>query len=129
MLAIGVSDAIEAVTMMDRILKSVETDPLCLRLMDTGARPEAPPPMRSNAPRRASAPPLQPPPSSLSTQLDMRAPRASGRRVHPCLTPNLHTTREGAHLGVIEHGEDRTTMPWVQRGARRRKEIGGASAG
>ena len=88
---------VEAVTIMDRILKSVENDPLYRRLMDAGRRePEATTADAISAAARQCAHTLTAAAIVTFTNTGSTALRAARERpdVHIlCLTPNLNTAR------------------------------------
>jgi pyruvate kinase len=116
---------VEAVTIMDRILKSVEADPLYRRLMDASRRePEATTADAISAAARQCAHTLRA--AAIVTYTNTGSTTLRAARERPdvrilCLTPNLHTARRMTlALGVHPvHGEDAHNFAdMVQRAAR-----------
>jgi pyruvate kinase len=103
---------VEAVTMMNRILKSVEADPLYRRLMDAGRRePEATTADAISAAARQCAHTLSAAAIVTYTNTGSTALRAARERPEVrilCLTPNLNTARRMSLTWGIHavHGED-----------------------
>jgi pyruvate kinase len=116
---------IEAVAMMDRILKSVEADPLYRRLMDANRRePEATTADAISAAARQVAHTLGA--AAIVTYTNTGSTTLRAARERPdvrvlCLTPNLNTARRMTLAWGVHpvHGEDAHSFAdMVQRAAR-----------
>ncbi len=127
---------IEAVTIMDRILKSVEGDPLYRRLMDASRRePEATTADAISAAARQCAHTLSA--AAIVTYTNTGSTTLRAARERPdvrilCLTPNLDTARRmtltwGVHAVETEDAQNFADM--VQRAVRIAREQGIAQQG
>src|ERR1700738_2599074 len=127
---------IEAVTIMDRILKSVEGDPLYRRLMDAARRePEATTADAISAAARQCAHTLSA--TAIVTYTNTGSTTLRSARERPgvrilCLTPNLHTARRmalawGVHPVQTEDAHNFADM--VQKAVRIARKEGLAKQG
>jgi len=127
---------IEAVTIMDRIIKSVETDPLYRRLMDASRRePEATTADAISAAARQCAHTLSA--AAIVTYTNTGSTTLRAARERPdvrilCLTPNLNTARRmtltwGVHPVQTEDAHNFADM--VQRAVRLARKADLARAG
>jgi pyruvate kinase len=123
---------VEAVDMMDRILKSVESDPLYRRLMDAGRHePEATTADAISAAARQCAHTLSA--AAIVTYTNTGSTTLRAARERPdvrilCLTPNLNTARRMSLTWGVHpvHGEDAHNFAdMVQRAVRtaRREQL------
>jgi pyruvate kinase len=120
---------VEAVAMMDRILKSVEADPLYRRLMDASRRePEATTADAISAAARQCAHTLSAAAIVTYTNTGSTALRAARERPDVrilCLTPNLNTARRLSLAWGVHpvHGKDaKSFADMVQRAVRVARE-------
>jgi pyruvate kinase len=127
---------VEAVTMMDRILKSVEGDPLYRRLMDASRRePEATTADAISAAARQCAHTLAA--AAIVTYTNTGSTTLRAARERPdvrvlCLTPNLNTARRMTLAWGVHpvHGEDAHNFgDMVQRAVRVARQQGLAKPG